>query len=288
MASGATPEDSKPPDFWLLLQQSTTDNIFRDEDARGARSDAFTTLRGGVEHPFKLENGRRLTLAAEARRVVYRETVEADYSEGRLSIEWRQGKTRAEAAYTWSPERLLFITDFDEPVLYESARWSLRARRQIGERVQAEAGFGYGTEDYEPRFEGRTRDERQWHASVAVRVAEPFRLRAGGVYEDSNAVDPNYTRIGRRFELQAEGTLHPRLRYLVRYRYRETDYDGGNQGNSNFGRRDSRDEGVVELQVPTPVGLTVRVGGLRVVADSTREDRNFDANEGWVTVLWEF
>lgn len=257
---------------------SHRDNFFfrADDGGTPAPSATLTTIYANAE--VELDSGKsRWTLGGEAAGSFTDDIDNADYQTAGLEVEYKRHKTRGSIGLGYLPNRI--YSEEADGVFFDLTALELGIRRDLKPGMWL--GLEYGRDDWSFDPSESDRDATSEEISLALRVPlgsrVGVRLFALAGQKDANA--PDYDWDGYGYGLALEWNPSERVSLFARAKARERDYENAPAGDNNFDRSDTIVDGLINLQIRIGKLWGLRLMGRHRNGESTRVDRNYDANE---------
>jgi hypothetical protein len=233
---------------------SHRDNFFFRADDQGVPPPSATLTTIYANGEVELDAGKsRWTLGGEAAGSFTSDIDNADYQTAGFQVEYN--------------------------VFFDLTGLELGIRRDLKPGMWL--GLEYGRDDWSFDPSESDRDATSDEISLAFRVPLSPRvgLRIFALTGQKDANAPDYDWDGYGYGLALEWNPSERISLFTRAKARERDYQNAPVDDNNFERSDTIVDGLLNLQIRIGKVWGLRLMGRHRNGESTRVDRNYDANE---------
>jgi hypothetical protein len=270
------------------------DNFFyrSDDDEAGAPSATFYSLYTSGEYLAEVGKGE-LTFLFDAAGMVTEHISGADRAEGGVGLEYKRKRTRVSGGYDYQPNRLYSESPTDvetgDEIFYDLQAAHVQLRQKLtrgGIWVGAKAELQDWS--FDPQEDARDADAVKLKGTIRFPLGTKVGLRASYLYETKDADSDEYDWDADGYEVALEINPHERVSLFLRYKDRDRDYEDAPADDNNFEREDSIQDLLLNLRVRLGESWGLQLENFYRDGESTREDRNYDANRTALGFFYSF
>ncbi len=273
--------------FELGVMLGRHDNYFFRGDGPGSPAPSAGLLIVDFEGEASVDAGRGdLTFLFEAGGLITNDIDGADNGRGGAGIEYSRGGTRYSGTYYMNPNRI--FSEDGQGTFFDLSGYEVEVRQKFGRGFWVGAAFESDDWEFDPSESDRDADSREISATLRVPLGGRAGVRATVLTEEKDARSPDHDWSGDGFALALELRPVERVQVFARYKRRERSYDHAPPTDSNFRRDDTIEDMLLNVRVLVGDRWGIRVQDSYRRGESTRADRNYDANQIAAGVFFVF
>lgn len=261
------------------------DNFFFRGGGAEAPSDRLLNVYFSAERERRVAGGK-LELSVDAGYHDTQEIAGTDYFGLTGGALYKWGRNRASGELFHRPNQVYF--DDGDGVFFDQTGVEVGYRRDLRPGLWVGASYEVEQLRFDPVEAARDATGQELAASLRVPLNPRYGLRGTWIREERDADSPRYDLTGDGFALALEARPAERVSVFARYKRRQRGFERAPAESSNFGRRDTVEDVIVNLRWQVGERWGLRAEDFYRRGESTRPDRNYDGNRFLVGAFFLF